>query len=106
MPNPNFDVQVRREPGPSHEHDVWIFEAPVSEERPAHEHIDALWGVLERSADYLGALKAEATVKLWLVCEREDHPSYWEPADFELPPRSLEMFTALDLPLSLSFDCR
>jgi hypothetical protein len=79
------------------EFDMWMYTAPVAEQRPLHEHIDALWRVLSPHVKYLKSLKSQATVDVYLgYCSNIDH------AGVMVPHQSLEMFRALEIDFGLS----
>jgi hypothetical protein len=55
-------------------HDMWSYQPPISEDRPLHEHIDALWAAVKGSVDFVKALKSRATVDVFLgYCSNIDH---------------------------------
>jgi hypothetical protein len=77
--------------------DVWMYRTPVAEEKDLHEHIDALWRTLKPNVPFLRALKARATVEVFL-----GYSSNIDHAGIRVPYASLELFTALELDFSLS----
>lgn len=77
--------------------DAWHYTAPIQEERPLDEHIQALWHALKPHKDYL--LELKRTMDIDVFCGyRTNH---WG-AGFHVSPESLEMFTALDIPFGIS----
>jgi hypothetical protein len=82
---------------PPYKHDMWSFSPNVAEQRPLAEHIDALWSAIRHSEEYLRRLKAFATVDVFL-----GYRSNVDTAGVEIPHKSLEMFTRLEIPLGLS----
>jgi hypothetical protein len=88
----------RRGPrSPEYRDDAWQYEAPVAEERPLDEHIQALWAVLEPHKAYLLHLKQHLAVDVFCGY-RTNH---WG-AGFQVDPKSLEMFVALRIPFGVS----
>jgi hypothetical protein len=83
--------------GPDYQDDAWCYTAPIQEERPLDEHIQALWNCLEPHKEYLLELKRSLNVEV--CCSyRTNH---WG-AGFQVSPKSLEMFTALQIPFGVS----
>jgi hypothetical protein len=82
---------------PPNKGDVWMYRASTPSERDLHEHIDDLWQVLKPHGDFLRRLKAHATVEVFL-----GYSSNIDHAGVKIPPKSLEMFTALELDLLLN----
>jgi hypothetical protein len=82
---------------PAFEDDAWHYTAPIHEERPLDEHIQALWHVLKPHKDYLLALKQTLTVDVFCGY-RSNH---WG-AGFQVKPESLAIFTALQIPFGVS----
>src|ERR1700677_4863164 len=57
----------RRSPySQQYEHDMWIYEAPVSENEPLHVHIDTLWNVFKHRKHDLLQLKNQFTLDVFL----------------------------------------
>jgi hypothetical protein len=82
---------------PAYREDAWFFQAPVAEDRPLDEHVQALWTAIEPSKDYL--LELKQTLKVDVFCGyRSNH---WA-AGFHVEPESLAMFVALQIPFGVS----
>ena len=83
----------------SWQNDMWSYQVPVERERPAVEHVDALWRVLSPHTSFLRALKNRpgCTVDIYL-----SYFSNWPDGGVVIPHRSLEMFTTLEVPFGLS----
>jgi hypothetical protein len=77
--------------------DLWSFTAPVSENEPLHDHIDALWNVFRERRQYLLDLKRTATVDVFL-----GYRSNCDHAGVVLPHQSLEIFRELQVPFGMS----
>ena len=82
---------------PPNKGDIWMYRTPVPADRDLHEHIDALWAALKPSSAFLRILKERATVQVSL-----GYSSNIDHAGMNIPYRSLEIFTALELDLGLS----
>jgi hypothetical protein len=88
----------RRGPkSPPYKHDMWCYDAPVSENEPLHVHIDALWNTFKERKDYLLQLKRDVTVDVFL-----GYRSNCDHAGVEVPYQSLEMFRELQVPFGMS----
>jgi hypothetical protein len=88
----------RRGPrSPKLEHDMWQLGSGLPEDRPLGDHIDALWGLIRPSRDFLLSLKQSATVDVFL-----GYRSSLDTAGVEVPHTCLEMFTSLEIPFGLS----
>jgi hypothetical protein len=96
-PNAHRKGERRRPNASPYQHDMWSYCPALPEDRPLYEHIDALWGDIKHSTDYLRTLKQSATVDVFL-----GYRSNIDHAGVVLPPTSLEMFLALDIPLGIS----
>ncbi len=82
---------------PGFKDDAWHYTAPIQEERPLDEHIQALWSALKPHKEHLLDLKR--TLDIDVFCGyRTNH---WG-AGFQVSPQSLEMFTTLDIPFGVS----
>jgi Domain of unknown function (DUF4279) len=82
---------------PAYRDDAWQYDAPIPEDRPLDEHIQALWAALEQHKTYLLQLKQH--LKIDVFCGyRTNH---WG-AGFQIEPQSLAMFTALQIPFGVS----
>jgi len=76
---------------------MWSYQAPISEDRPLDEHIQALWNVVESKTSYL--LQLKETLQVDVFCGyRTNH---WG-AGFQVEPESLAIFTALKIPFGVS----
>jgi hypothetical protein len=80
-----------------YKHDTWQYTAPVSRDRPMSVHIDTLWEKIKHQSEYLRALKARATVDVFL-----SYRSTVDHAGFEIPCSSLELFVTLRIPFGIS----
>jgi Domain of unknown function (DUF4279) len=88
----------RRGPrSPARKDDMWCYSPALAEERPLHEHVDALWSAIRPGAIYLRELKKTSRVDVFL-----GYRSNIDTAGVEVPHESLGMFTALEVPFSLS----
>lgn len=77
--------------------DVWMYQPSLAATEPLHRHIDELWSILRPHLKFLRDLKALASVRVLL-----GYSSNIDHAGIVIPPGSLEMFVALDVPLELS----
>jgi hypothetical protein len=77
--------------------DGWFFEPHVGERELLGAHLDALWFAVQPSAAFLKSLKATADVSIFC-----GYRSNIDHAGFEVPHRSLEIFSALELPFGVS----
>jgi hypothetical protein len=82
---------------PEYRSEMWMFTAPVDEERPLHEHIDSLWTHLEPHREQILELKRRHKVDVFL-----GYRSNCGSAGVEVPHSSLEMFIQLGIPFGLS----
>jgi hypothetical protein len=78
-------------------HDHWSYSPPIDESEPLEKHIDALWAKLKPHKQYLMELKNTVTVDVFL-----GYRSNCDTAGIEVPHRSLEMFSELEIPFGLS----
>ncbi len=83
--------------GPVAKFDMWQYSGGLAEDRPLHEHIDAVWDQIRHAASYLRGLKESATVDVFL-----GYRSNIDTAGFEVPHTSLDMFAALEVPFGVS----
>jgi hypothetical protein len=98
VPNHLHRRGERRTPASDpYKHDMWMYTVPVPLQSPLYDHIDALWAKIRPHRDYLVRLKATLSVDVFL-----GYRSNSDTAGVELPPSSLEMFTALQVPFGLS----
>jgi hypothetical protein len=77
--------------------DMWMYEAPVKESEPLHEHIDALWEAVRDRKQYLLDLKRTVTVDVFC-----GYRSNSNTAGVEVPYQSLQIFQELQVPFGLS----
>jgi hypothetical protein len=77
--------------------DGWFFSSSLPESEPLHRHIDAVWSVMKPRVEYLKALKERFKVDVFC-----GYRSNCDHAGIEVPPRSLEMFVALEIPFGVS----
>lgn len=77
--------------------DKWAFQPDTPEEAPLEEHINALWACLKPHQDYLLELKQALHVDIFL-----GYRSNCDHGGIQIPHACLEMFTALQIPFSLS----
>jgi hypothetical protein len=82
---------------PASKGDLWMYRAPVSEERELSEHIDALWQTLRTHTTFLRMLKERATVEIIL-----GYSSNIDHAGVRIGHASLEMFTTLEVDMELN----
>jgi hypothetical protein len=82
---------------PANKGDIWMYRAAVSADRDLHEHIDALWEALKPSSAFIRGLKERTTVQVFL-----GYSSNIDHAGINIPVRSLEMFTTLELDFGLN----
>jgi hypothetical protein len=75
--------------------DAWHFTAPVGEEAELTEHLRSLWRHVQPHIDYLSALRANVDV----FCGYRSNNGT---AGFSVEPDALEIFTALNVPFSVS----
>lgn len=80
-----------------YKHAMWLYKPPVPEEQPLAVHIDALWAAIQHAPRYLRALKQTATVDVFL-----GYRSNIDHAGVTIPPTSLTLFMALEIPFVLS----
>lgn len=81
----------------AYDHDMWSYDSPVHEEESLELHIKTLWDKLKPHKQYLLTLKDQYTVDVFL-----GYLSSCDHAGFEVPAESLEMFTELNIPFSVS----
>ena len=87
----------RRPELPPWKDDMWSYMALVPEDQPLQLHIDTLWNTLRDHTAYLLELKQSLHVDVFL-----GYRSNCDHAGVDVPAASLEMFTALQVPFSLS----
>jgi hypothetical protein len=75
--------------------DAWHFTAPLSEEEELTNHLRALWKLVEPHVDYLLSLNAKVDV---FCGYRSNNGS----AGFQVESDALEIFSALQVPFSVS----
>lgn len=77
--------------------DMWIYDAPVDENRPLSEHLLVLWSSLRPHVDYLKQLKRNLTVDVFC-----GYRSNCDTAGFDVDYKALEIFREIEVPLSVS----
>jgi len=82
---------------PEYKDDAWHYKAPILEERPLDEHIQALWTALKSHQAYLLLLKDTLTIDVFCGY-RTNH---WG-AGFQVDSESLEMFVVLNISFGVS----
>jgi hypothetical protein len=82
---------------PPYEHDMWSYKAAVERIEPLHAHIDALWNKFKERKGYLLQLKRDLEVDVFL-----GYRSNSDTAGFQVPYHSLQMFTELQIPFTVS----
>lgn len=80
-----------------YEHDMWSYKAPVHEERPLEEHLDALWQTFQTHISYIKSLKQHLTVDVF--CGYRSNCNH---AGFEVSYKALVLFTELEVPFGIS----
>jgi len=78
-------------------HDMWTYTPSLDKTRPLAEHIDLLWKDLKPHKVYLRGLKKSLSVDVFL-----GYRSNCDNAGIEVPYKSLEMFTELEIPFGVS----
>ncbi|MEL6979984.1 MAG: DUF4279 domain-containing protein [Pseudomonadota bacterium] len=78
-------------------HDAWHYAPDVDEAAPLADHIDALWAAVSGAQEFLIEMKTKATLSVFC-----GYRSNCDSAGFQVPPRSLEMFVALQIPFGVS----
>ena len=87
-------------PDPRHSgfrNDMWSYTSPVDKSEHLEKHIDALWERLKPHRRYLLMLKKSLSVDVFL-----SYRSNCDHAGIEVPYKSLEMFTELEIPFGVS----
>ena len=88
----------RRGPkSPPYSDDAWHFQPSVLETEPLERHIEALWKIVRPQLKYLKGLKRRFKVDVF--CGNRSNCDY---AGFEVSHKSLELFTALEVPFGVS----
>lgn len=88
----------RRGPrSPEYKDNMWMYTAPVREEEPLGEHLKALWEAIRDHRDYLKELKKEFTLDVFCGFRTN-----CQVTGLEVDHRSLEIFSALEIPFGLS----
>lgn len=77
--------------------DAWQFRSDTSETEPLERHIVSLWRVVQPEVEYLKSLKGKFRVDVFC-----GYRSNCDHAGFEVSHEALEMFTALQVPFSVS----
>ncbi|MFO0960594.1 MAG: DUF4279 domain-containing protein [Isosphaeraceae bacterium] len=81
----------------AYDHDMWSYTAPLPEDRPLEDHLDALWRVVRPHVDYLKGLKQGLNVDVFC-----GYRSNCSTAGFEVDHRALAIFTELEVPFGIS----
>jgi Domain of unknown function (DUF4279) len=82
---------------PAYSDDAWHYESPLAATESLERHIDAIWHVVQPHLEYLKLLKKRFTVDVFC-----GYQSNCDTAGFEVSYRSLELFTALEVPFGVS----
>jgi hypothetical protein len=80
-----------------YEHDMWLYEAPVPEDRPLTEHLEALWQTFRPHVQSLKKLKERLNVDIFC-----GYRSNCGSAGFVVDHRALVIFTELEVPFGVS----
>jgi hypothetical protein len=80
-----------------YQHDMWLYKAPIPEDRPLTEHLEALWQTLRPHVPVLKKLKERLNVDIFC-----GYRSNCETAGFEIDHRALVIFMELEVPLGVS----
>jgi len=76
--------------------DLWLFQAPISSERPLNEHITALWDAVRSQIPYLRELKKKFQVDVLCV-----YVGAYFRGSFEVDHRCLSLFEELGVPFRI-----
>lgn len=88
----------RRGPrSPEYEDDAWHYQPDFPKTEPLEAHIEALMNVVRPKLNYLKSLKTRFTIDVFC-----GYRSNCDHAGFEVPHTALELFTALEVPFSVS----
>ena len=79
------------------QHDMWIYQPAVDEERPLGEHILALWQAIRPHIPYLRDLKRRFEVDIFCGYRSDS-----DTAGFSVDQRCLGLFAELDVPFEVS----
>lgn len=82
---------------PGYPSDMWQFKPALPKSEPLDRHLEALWQVVQPAVDYLKELKQRFKVDVFC-----GYRSNCDHAGFEVSHRSLELFTALEVPFGVS----
>jgi hypothetical protein len=77
--------------------DAWHYSAELPEEAPLDTHLQILWADVAPARDFLLAIKAKHKVDVF--CGYRSNSNH---AGFQVEPKSLAIFTALDIPFGVS----
>jgi hypothetical protein len=80
-----------------YEHDMWSYSAPVPEDRPLQDHLEALWRVVRPHVPYLKGLKERLAVDVFC-----GYRSNCNTAGFQVDHRALVIFTELEVAFGVS----
>lgn len=87
----------RRPGGHPYRDDAWHYSADLPEEAPLDAHLQALWADVAPAREFLLSLKAQHRVDVFCGYRSDsDH------AGFQVEPKSLAIFTALEIPFGVS----
>jgi len=89
--------EMRSSRAKPYEHDMWLYEPDIPEDRSLSEHLDALWSAIERNAHGIKALKK--SLKVDVFC---GYRSNCDHAGFAVESSSLRIFHELEVPFSVS----
>jgi hypothetical protein len=87
----------RRPGGRPYEDDAWHYSAGLPEEAPLDAHLQTLWADVAPARDFLLSLKARHRVDVF--CGYRSDSGI---AGFQVDPKSLAIFTALEIPFGVS----
>jgi hypothetical protein len=89
--------ESRRPGGHPYRHDAWHYSAGLPEDAALDDHLQTLWADVAPARDFLLAVKAKYKVDVFC-----GYRSNCDHAGFEVDPKSLAIFTALDIPFGVS----
>lgn len=80
-----------------YEHDMWLYDDPISEDRPLTEHLEALWQTFRPHVQSPKRLKERLSVDIFC-----GYRSNSGTAGFEVDHRALVIFSELEVPFGVS----
>jgi hypothetical protein len=83
--------------GYAYSDDAWHYSAELPEEAPLDAHLQILWADVAPARDFLLAIKAKHKVDVF--CGYRSNCNH---AGFQVEPKSLAIFAALDIPFGVS----